>query len=144
MAAQTEQLLVRQHERLRCDLSAWLTIAPEHAERVVPARGQTGPGGRLAVRVTDVSLGGIGVRTTVFLPRLMRARVFIQGAGVIEPSEWAITVQRVVMVDRTPTYDLGTSLTDPGPGATATAQRLIELLRTMWSDSPRVGGGGRA
>ena len=118
-----------------------MTVAPEHVEKVVLARGQLGAGGRLAVDVLDVSLGGIGLRSRVFLPRNARLIVYVCPPGVADAQEWLVVVQRSQMTDRKPTYYLGTALITQNNASTSVAQTLIDALRRT---QPAAAAGGQA
>jgi hypothetical protein len=130
-----ESLVVRQHERLRCDLRATLVVAPESAERVVlalegPKRGG-GDGSEVEVRITDCSRGGLGLQSPVFLPKRCRVRVRVVGVGGIDGPggvvEVTTVVQRAAMLDRGPTYYLGTAA---GAGDSGTA-RLVAWAQEL-------------
>jgi hypothetical protein len=129
-----EQLVVRQHERLRCDLAARVMVGPESAERVVlsldGARGGNGAVD-VAVRVTDCSRGGLGLQSPVYLPKRCRVMVRVEGVDGLEGAsgtlELGVTVQRAAMLDRGPTYYLGTA----GESEGRAMMRLMEWVRRL-------------
>lgn len=133
--------MVRQYERVRCELAATLTVAPEHAEKVVLGRGLLGAGGRLAIEVLDVSLGGIGLRSRVFLPRNTSLIVNVCPPGITEVQEWLVVVQRAQMTDRVPTYYMGTALITQNVASAAMAQSLVDALRRAQPRSAGAAGG---
>ncbi|MFT3686435.1 MAG: PilZ domain-containing protein [Phycisphaerales bacterium] len=109
----TDNLVVRQHERLTCALAAEATVAPEHQGPIALSPLAADASGKFAPTVTDISRGGIGLRTKVFLPKQARLSVTITDPAVGTPITATVRVQRVVMTDRTPTYDIGTAFVDP-------------------------------
>lgn len=132
-----EQLVVRQHERLRCDLAARVMVSPESAERVVLSLdGARGGGGAVdvAVRVTDCSRGGLGLQSPVYLPKRCRVMVRVEGVDGLEGAsgtlELEVTVQRAAMLDRGPTYYLGTA-TGAGSAASGAMARMMEWVRRL-------------
>ena len=69
MTTKAEPTVVRQHERLRCQLAALIAIASDHADRIIfaPSVTHTGrAGGTLAVDIIDASPGGMGIRKGAF------------------------------------------------------------------------------
>lgn len=118
------ELVVRQYQRHRCDLPAHISIEPEHAPLVRPAGAALDPAGLVRARVIDASLGGLGLRTGVFLPRTCRLRVRIPDpAGGPPLLDALLIVQRTALTDRAPTYYLGASFAPGSP-----APRLAPLL----------------
>lgn len=117
-----EQLVVRQHERLRCEVAARALVAAESAERVV-LTGDGQGGAEVAVTITDCSRGGLGVRSPAFFPK--RCRVVVRASDAAGPIEVTLCVQRAALLDRAPTYYLGLS----AAGDDAGLARLMALAR---------------
>lgn len=115
MRAEARELTVRQHERHACDTAADVVLAPESADRVRLSRSAQGKGGGIPVSIIDFSRGGLGLRSTLFLPRLCRVRLRLTGDPAAEVV--ALTVRRVRMIERTPTYYLGVSFDSPEQSA---------------------------
>lgn len=130
---QSADLLVRQHERAACDLGAYVRVDTDPADQVVFSR-SAAPGGRgdseIDVRIVDVSPGGLGLRSNVFVPRGTRlvARV-VPAKDELQPTtdELQVRVQRCAMIDRTPAYYLGTAFVAPNPAALA---RLTQMAKS--------------
>lgn len=134
----SSDLLVRQHERYTCRLSAKLTVVPEDAPQVSIARSVGDGAGGVNCIVVDCSSGGVGLQSPVFIPRGAKVIVTISSQVVPsttldappEPSslelpatvfKGTLRVQRVSMLDRTPAYYLGTALIkSPGEQADLT------------------------
>ncbi len=123
----SSDLLVRQHERYTCRLSAKLRVVPEDAPQVSIARSVGDGAGGVNCIVVDCSSGGVGLQSPVFLPRGVKVIVTVSSqivdnhAADTPPSlsslelpktvfKGTLRVQRVSMLDRTPTYYLGTAL----------------------------------
>ncbi len=128
------QLVVRQHERIQCRLSAHVRVAEESADKVAVGAGEAAGSVReLACEIIDCSAGGLGVRCATFLPKLCRVRLRLHvergPGGIAEDIDLAARVQRVAMVDRTPTYYLGTSLTGEGDEHTRRVGLLMDVAR---------------
>lgn len=131
MTTPAEPTVVRQHERLRCQLAALIAVASEHADRIVFAPSVTHngrPGSSLAAEVIDASPGGMGIRSKVFIPKQARLTISLEAppdALHAEPLRYEATVQRVRMLDRAPTYYLGASFTP------ALSPEQVERLLTI-------------
>lgn len=132
---QPEPLVVRRHARLRCDLPARLAVAEASAAQVSPAAAATDAGGGIGVTVIDASRGGIGLRSAVFLPKMCQVTATLQvpaGAwGRAFEFRAVARVQRVTMLDRTPTYYLGTAFLAGGPGEAERVERLLVALEAL-------------
>ena len=144
-------LLVRQHERLICRLAALVRVVPEDAPQVSLSRTIGDGAGGLGCVVVDCSSGGLGLQSTVFIPRGARLDVSISaehvepGEELARPSSGAmareifsgsVRVQRVTMIDRTPRYYVGAALIK----ASGT-QSITDLLQHVRTNSD---GGTRA
>ena len=111
------ELTVRRHERLECCLSGYAQIAPGSTPAVRLARATAQVEG-IPVVLVDCSAGGLGLRCEAFLPRscLVRVQASVPtsqaAAGGDRALDVLVRVQRVSMIDRRPTYYLGTSFHD--------------------------------
>jgi hypothetical protein len=125
-------LVVRRHERHACRVPVRLSVSPAHADRVAfsSAVGPAGDGeGGVRAELVDVSDGGLGIETTVMLPRSCHAvvRVSVEGGQTVEAT---VRVQRVLMTDLKPVYYLGTSLVDDGDEAKRLMGLIVGAART--------------
>lgn len=147
-ATAAESLVVRQHERLSCALRADIAVDPRHAEALDIARHVADGAGRVSATCTDVSRGGMGLRSAVYFPKHAVLRVRLPDTdGCWEAT---VRVERATMIDRGPTYDLGVSAVQPAePGSADTGDqpagrldRLLELVRRPGAGSPRPASEG--
>jgi hypothetical protein len=131
MSNSAEQLVVRQHERFHCRLPSQIRVAAEVAEQVVLARTVGDGSGALDVFVTDCSRGGVGIESPIFFPRGCRLKVRVKPVDAYEGPgpEVVVRVQRVTMLDRTPTYYLGVSFVSKGSEHEAAVAMLLEMAR---------------
>jgi len=111
--AENTAVSVRRSSRHDVSLRAQLCIIGTHANLVRLAAPAGARQGWLDVDVVDVSAGGLGFITNVFLPRECRIRlqVFLDDSAV-PTAEVPLRIQRVNMTDRRPAYLLGASLAD--------------------------------
>lgn len=124
--AQGNDLTLRQHQRVRCAIACPLQIASEHTSLVQLATGSADATGTFEGTLVDLSRGGAGVRTNVFLPKQTRviARVPHAGGTLV----MNLKVMRVQMVDKTPRYELGTALADVTPELVQQVGSVIEQV----------------
>lgn len=125
MPPETPELVVRQHERYRCAVSAELVVASgsERAVRLsASARGTTGS---VAATLADCSRGGLGLVTKAYFPPTCLVVVRVRD-GQEPVLEFTVRVQRVRMQDRSPTYYVGAAFEEDGAGH---AERVAEFLR---------------
>jgi len=95
--------------------------AAEYAARITPHGDHASqfrlslPDAQSAVAVTDVSGGGLGLRSGVMLPKNLRLLVCVQGVGGSAPRSVTVevTVRRCFMMDHEPTYSVGAQFVDP-------------------------------
>jgi hypothetical protein len=131
--------IVRRSVRYDVAIKAALSVLPDHAGLVRFGGGAGARDGWIDADVVDFSSSGIGIISTVFVPRrtLLMARLysFEQNGGVIV--EVPIRVQRVAMTDRRPAYLIGTSFADPAAKSVDQINRLLELL--AGSEDPSAG-----
>lgn len=129
----TDNLVVRQHQRLQCALASEAVIAPEHVGPIALSPLAADSAGTFHPTVVDISRGGIGLRTKTFFPKQARITVTITDTALEAPITATVKVQRVVMTDRTPTYELGTAFVDPNPAllqAVAAATSRLNASKT--------------
>lgn len=135
MSQATEHLVVRQHERIACRLPAELAIAAGSPTAIGLSRTVGNGTGIIAATLVDCSAGGVGVESSVYLPRQSRLHVRIpanDGSGATIEVEG--TVQRASMISREPRYYLGLSFRGKNPPSAGTLERLLKL-----AGSSRVG-----
>jgi len=143
--SKNDNLVVRQHERLRCALTADAHIAPEHVGPITLSPLAADASGNFNPVVVDVSRGGIGLRTRTFLPKQARINVTITDPAVGAPISATVRVQRVIMTDRSPTYELGTAFVDPTPGLLQTIAAAIASLQAQAAlTTPKASSAGAA
>lgn len=129
----SNEMLVRQHERVTCTVAAIVAVDRAQSEQVVLSRAIASGchrEGEFAAMVVDFSPGGLGIRSSVYLPKGCRLFVRLSkpnaplagGSTTIE--EIAVRVQRCSMIDRTPAYYCGCSLVKAPAGAVALLKSL--------------------
>lgn len=150
-------LTVRRHERHALSLAALVGIAGHPA----PGIGVEGfAGGRLRFSpesgvsesgfpgtVVDLGAGGLGLKSAHYLPRGSTLRVRVLGEdGSVSKLRLDVTVrvQRVGMIDRKPTYLLGTSFVDASPSALTAVKELINQGAALAAGASVAGGRGGA
>lgn len=101
--------VVRRAVRHDVALRAKMSVHPDHAQAVRLSQSSGVRDGWLDCDIVDVSGGGIGIMTHVFLPKRtkLNVRVFGLAAGGEPLMEIRVAIQRVVMTDRRPAYILG-------------------------------------
>lgn len=152
MTFEQTDLAVRQHDRYECELRAEIGVAPASEGAVRLSRSAPGAGGRVPVRVVDLSRGGVGINSPVLFPQTCRIalRLSVPSAepgGAALVFETALRIQRATMTDRTPTYYLGTSFEEHGPDHEKSVARLMEAVRGQAGSAPvpaAAKGGARA
>ncbi len=148
----SDNLVVRQHERYRCDLASKIGVSPKDAEAVKLSPAVVDSSGMVKVSVHDCSRGGVGIHSAVFIPKRARLTVLITlGAG--EPAvKLNVRVMRTTMLDRKPTYYLGTALEDENDRESIESlERLLNFAATLPQGAPEAiamnasnGGAGAA
>lgn len=111
----SRDMLVRRSTRIDIALPARLAIADDHAGQVRFGPEAGAVHGWVDADVVDVSAGGLGLISSVFVPR--RTLVRIEVINGLDPSAEALLkcvgrVQRVVMTDRRPAYFLGAAFAE--------------------------------
>ena len=129
-------LTVRRHERVLCDLEAVVAVAPECQASVKLSRGACRADGGVSARVVDCSRGGLGLQTKVFLPGTSVLTVCFALPGSNEEVRTKVRVQRVAMVDRGPTYYIGTSFEEEDQRCDLALGRMIQELLAQGRVAP--------
>lgn len=141
MESRGEDLVVRRHERVRCDLTARIATSNE-CERQVRLARTLGDGSRVVnARVIDCSPGGLGINTSVYFPKsaVIQVRICANGDPASSPLfEGALRIQRATMIDGAPTYYLGTSFAS-APDQAVMSRLLAEASRHPPAPSPAKG-----
>ncbi len=120
-------LTVRRFERhdLRLPARPRLADATAGAGR---GSAEAGAGEGFYATVIDAGEGGLGFWTRLYLPRTAVLRVVVPGlddASAHPLLEAEVRVMRTRMVDRGPTYEVGTAFVDPTP---VIGQSVADLL----------------
>lgn len=135
MKPESDNLVVRQQERVQCALPVDLRVAPEDAAKVVLSSTAGAGGGLVRAKAVDGSLGGMGIETPVFFPKSCRVSVRVP---LVEPGtdpgveaiaiELAAQVKRVTMLNRTPVYYIGVLFLGKGAEFEFARARLMEFV----------------
>jgi hypothetical protein len=120
-------LAVRRHERYACALPARLTIAPASTQAVRPSRSVGDTDGAIPATLVDCSLGGLGLRSALFLPVACHIRVTFTIGDAAHAA--TVRIQRAVMSDRAPTYYLGTALDDSDTAGAVALRAALDALK---------------
>lgn len=110
---QNEQL-ARQHER---HLTSFHARVEPHSDHAAQLR-LSFPDALCGLEVIDVSSGGLGLKSSVFIPRNLRINLHISdlsaGDGVAtQVLNIRAVVRRCLLVDHKPTYQVGLQFIDP-------------------------------
>jgi len=131
-------LQIRHAQRHDAAFDATVRIAPEHAGliRFSPMSGAKDDA--IPVSVVDVSMGGLGFLSEVFLPRKSTVVVRIEdprgsGTALLEAR---LRVQRIRMTDRRPGYLIGAALEDDDPD---TERQLTAMLDQLAGETGEQG-----
>lgn len=139
-------LTVRQHERVECDLLARVSLAAVHVPVVRLSRLAPSLGGAIPAHLVDVSRGGIGLKTLVYLPARCQIQVEFEapvlGSATGVRMQVLATVRRVIMADRTPTYYLGVSFQQMTPELEQRVNSMMIAIRSGMAPVTAGGGGG--
>jgi hypothetical protein len=133
---QNENLVVRQHERVKCALAAEVSVGTEHAEIVKLASLVSDGQGVFSARVVDISRGGFALRTSVFMPKHVRLVVRITDGSLLAAGQTVVLsavckVMRVSMIDRAPGYELGTAFVNMSAEEQQAVSGLIKRVAEM-------------
>jgi hypothetical protein len=92
------------------------------------ARGALGTHGLLRVTAVDMSRGGIGLSSPVYLPPSCRLRLEVELPGGGE-FKGAVRVHRAAMSDRKPTYYIGCAFEEADPARDAALAGILATLK---------------
>lgn len=117
----------RQFRRHETSFRAYLEPVREHADKFRLAI----PDAQTGLAVIDVSEGGLGLRSNLFLPRNLKVslQVWLDPEDCESPSpplHIHAVVRRCALADHKPTYQVGMQFVDPGG---IDEQRLIAAVR---------------
>jgi hypothetical protein len=129
MTAHASDLVVRRHDRYECDLPALLTVI---GTAVRLSRSVLGGAGKLPARVVDISGGGIGMISAVYLPPGCEVDVELQTPGDGSRAgnvKLRLRLRRTAMADRKPSFYLGAGFDGEDPGRDAAVAKVVAALR---------------
>lgn len=131
MVWDSTHLQTRQYVRRAAEISARLEFHSDQAEQIRFAFADS----QNRIVVTDVSEGGIGLRTEVFLPR--NARLTVRVRSEAEGSELVIqaVVRRCQMIDLKPAYHIGLQFLET---PAADRQALLKLVQDAGALDPEI------
>ncbi len=124
-------LTVRVHERHDCALPATARVTDDDRSQLRLAGAALNADGVTPVTVIDCSPGGLGLHSTVFFPKCATLEVLVAAdTATGRPAFRAIVrTRRVVMLDHTPKYFIGTSFEDAASATSPELRALIEHIR---------------
>ena len=133
-------LSVRVHERHVCELPAVVRVTDDDRRQLRLTGAAVNKAGVTPVTVIDCSTGGIGLNTTLFLPKFARLEVVIKADSETGRQDFQafVCVRRVVMLDHTPQYFIGTSFEDAATAESPLLAALIEHLRSLNMSAARA------
>ena len=131
MSTNATDLAVRGHERYQCNVPAVLAVHSEHAKLIRLDKSAPGAGGPASVHIVDLSMGGVGLRSPLFFPLSTRLVLHLTppSGDVSHAIPLSLRVQRVMMLDRSPAYYLGTAFEGLAPEHAAVVSELLDGLR---------------
>lgn len=130
MATQNFDLTLRRHDRYVAEHPAEVRVGASCANLVRITRSMLSNANCLDVRAIDFSVGGVGLRTSVFLPRGCAVTVKLLFAGPTSfEFEMPATVQRVGMLDCKPTYYVGCSFDTTDPAGRERVRAMVEHVK---------------
>ena len=145
-------LTVRHFERRTIDFPAEFAVCEEHQGQVrFSPTSSAQDRHAIAVRCVDMSPGGVGMQSDIYLPRMCEGvlRVFDptpvgtreDGTPILNIAlEHRVKIRRVYMTGEMPEYFVGTSFIDADSALQDCVERLVESLGTL----PEGEGDGHA
>lgn len=129
----------RQFKRHSAEFEASIEPHPDHAEQFR----LTYPNAKAGLAVTDVSRGGLGLLTGIFIPRNLRLTVHVQTTAHSElpPLLVRAVVRRCALLDPKPTYQVGLEFLDPDGPDERTLTRAVEKAQQEEKRLAEVGAG---
>jgi hypothetical protein len=122
--------MVRQSVRYDVSIRGSVAVAPAHDDAIRFGGGAGHRDGWVDLDIIDFSSNGIGMISSVFIPRktVLIVRAYSFGESPVQLLEVPVRVQRVSMTDRRPGYLIGTSFAEPSPEALQQINALLALL----------------
>ena len=130
MSSHGTDLAVRGQVRYQCSLPARLIIAPDHQKLIKLDKSSPGGGGPVPAQVADLSMGGVGLQSPVFFPLSCHLVITLQASDTEPELSISLRLQRVLMLDRVPTYYLGTAFESLNPEQARSIAALVERLKS--------------
>lgn len=126
-------LTVRVYERHDCALPATARVTDDDRSQLRLSGSALNADGVTPVTVIDCSTGGLGLHTTVFFPKCATLEVLVAADPETgRPAFRAIVrTRRIVMLDHTPKYFVGTSFEDAAAATSPELRALIEHIRAL-------------
>ncbi len=133
MVWDSTHLQTRQFVRRAAEISARLEFHSDQSEQIRFAFADS----QSRIIVTDVSEGGVGLRTEVFLPRNARLTVRVRNEEAPDAAELVIqaVVRRCQMIDLKPAYHIGLQFLET-PAADRHA--LLKLVQDAGGLDPEI------
>lgn len=130
-----DQLVVRRSQRHDVALHGRFRIASDHESSIVLARASGVRNGVIEADVVDLSGGGLGMLTPVFVPKqaLLECQILLPQSSA-PALECQARVTRVIMTDRRPMYLIGLLFEAMSDQA---AQALSKMLADMGPENER-------
>ena len=114
-----------------------MRVEEQHAQRISVAIQSPGcAGGEFDATLIDCSEGGLGLRSPVFIPKGCRLVIRIDPGDGGPIFEAVVRVMRAAMVDRGPTYYLGSSLASETAQNDAGMERVFAAARKAEAAAP--------
>ena len=142
MKAESISAQARQFERHQTAYEARIEPHPDHAEqfRLSFPDSQTG------LSIVDVSAGGVGLLSGIFIPKNMRLTLHISGADpdrseVVETLKLRAIVRRLTMIDHKPTYKVGLQFIDPSGADERSFLNSVDRALHRPCETVSTGGG---
>lgn len=128
-----QHLMVRRTTRYDVSIRAAMAVAPNHDGLIKFSAAAGGKDGWVECDCVDFSMGGLGLLTTVFIPRpgCIKVRLFSPTDSTQVILECTCVVRRVLMTDRRPAYHLGCSFVQLGEEE---VKKVEALLNTVAAD----------
>jgi hypothetical protein len=123
-----DHLAVRRNERHDVALRGRFRIAESHASVIRLAKASGVRDGAIEADVVDLSGGGLGLLTPVFLPKRVKIECAVLLPSSAEVFACTGIVTRVVMTDRRPMYLIGLNFEEMSDKARG---QLSELLAEL-------------
>ena len=132
MATENYDLTLRRHDRYLGDYPGVFSVSSSSDGGVRVSRSMLSQAGAVAMRVVDLSRGGVGVRCPLYLPRgcELQMRLTIPGPTAFT-IQTQVIVQRVRMLDCVPNYYIGTAFELSDAAAEGKVAAMMEHLKAI-------------